>query len=127
MRWLLEGLALTLDSKTVLAAVNPDLDPDHAVLHLWDVSNGREVQAADLTGTKAESVRFAPDGRTLFTLSGETITLRSWPQAERCARSGFPERTEGLHGPGDDSCHLAGRIATGHDGAARELVAWHGY
>jgi WD40 repeat protein len=65
----LSDCAMTLDSKTVLAAVNPDLDPDHSVLHLWDVSNGREIQAADLTGTKAESVRFAPDERTLFTLS----------------------------------------------------------
>ncbi len=88
----LRDCALTLDSKTVLAAVNPDLDPDHAVLHLWDVSNGREVQAAGLTGTKAESVRFSPDGRTLFTLSGETITLRSWPQAQRLREMRFLPR-----------------------------------
>ncbi len=88
----LRDSALTPDSKTVLAAVNPDLDPDHAVLHLWDVSNGKDVQAAGLTGTKAESVRFAPDARTLFTLSGETITLRSWPQAERLREIKFRPR-----------------------------------
>ena len=37
-------------------------------------------------------MRFAPDGRTLFTLSGETITLRSWPQAERLREIEFPPR-----------------------------------
>ena len=38
-----------------------------------------------------------------------------------------PERTEGVHGPGDDPCYRARRRAIGHDGAACELVAWHGY
>ena len=88
----LRDCALTPDSKTVLATVNPDLDPDHAVLHLWDMSNSREAQAAGLTRTKAESVRIAPDGRTLFTLSGETITLRSWPQGERLREIKFLPR-----------------------------------
>jgi WD40 repeat protein len=113
----LRDCALTPDSKTVLAGVNPDLDPDHAVLHLWDLNNGEEAQTARLTGTKAESVRFAPDGRTLFTLSGETITLRSWPQGDQLREIKFPPKEP------RGFTTLGTILAISPDGA---LLAWNG-
>ena len=124
----LRDCALTLDSKMVLAAVNPDLDPDHAVLHLWDVSDGREVQTAELTGQRRNRCGLHPMGGRCSRFPGKPSHLRSWPQSQRLREIKFPpERTQGVHVSGDDACHLAGRRASGHIGAARELVAWHGH
>ncbi len=36
-------------------------------------------------------MRFAPDGRTLLTLSGDTVTIRSWPEGKRLREITLPK------------------------------------
>ena len=92
----LSDCALAPDQKSLLAGVyrEEDDDPDRATLHLWNVTNGKEVRATGLTGVRAESVRFALDGRTLVTLSGDTMTIRNWPRGERLHEIRLPQRKE---------------------------------
>ena len=40
-----------------------------------DPVSGEEARGTRLAGVAAESVRFAPDGRSLVTLHGETVTV----------------------------------------------------
>jgi WD40 repeat protein len=87
----LKDCALAPNWKTLLAGVNREEDPDRAAVHLWNVTNGEEVRAAGLTGARAESLRFAPDGRTLVTLAGDTMTIRNWPQGERLREITLPQ------------------------------------
>jgi WD40 repeat protein len=73
---------LTPDGKTLLALVNREEDPDDAVLRVWEVATGEEARSAGLTGTKAQSLRLAPDGRSVVTLSSEHVSTWSWPDGK---------------------------------------------
>jgi WD40 repeat protein len=75
--------SLTPDGKTLLALVNRAEDPDEAALRVWNVATGVEAHATGLTGTRAQSLRLAPDGRSVVTLSSEQVSTWSWPEGKR--------------------------------------------
>jgi WD40 repeat protein len=98
---------LSPDRSSVLASVNHEEDPERSTLHVWNLADGREIRIAGLTGAWGKSVLFAPDGRTMFSVSGGKVAVRKWPQGERSREITLP--TSGLPTQGTI-------LALSHDG-----------
>jgi WD40 repeat protein len=74
MAWSLYGRAFTPDSRT-LATNCPDPQHGQTVISLWDTANGKLRRRFAVPEGTAESIQFAPDGRTLLTQGGSVIRL----------------------------------------------------
>jgi RNA polymerase sigma factor (sigma-70 family) len=87
---LVNELAVSPDSRTVLASVVPggrEVSASHpyygvrGCLRTWDLATGRETTPADLPdGLRFGALAFTPDGRRLVTASGPRVTVLDWPQ-----------------------------------------------
>jgi WD40 repeat protein len=76
----LKDCAFAPDSKSVLAAVLHDADPDHAVLQLWNAIDGKELLGSVVAGSRASVVRFTADGTRLVSLADGFVGIRDWPR-----------------------------------------------
>ncbi len=117
---------LSPDAKTVVAGVHLADGPGDGPLRVWSVTDGQEGRPAPgMAGAAARSVRLAADARTLFTLHGDKLAVRSWPSGELQREITLPQpRSKGFS-------VLGGILATSSDGklvvtTAMHVSLWHG-
>jgi len=89
----LRNCALAPDSKTVLAVVKREIGPVSRALRVWNTGDGQKTRMPGLTGTPTDWLQFAPNGRSLVTVSGDRVFVRSWPQGALLCGIALP------HGP----------------------------
>ena len=106
---LLLTCAVSPDRKWILGVINVEAEPEAAVLHVWNLTDEPEGNARRLAETKAESLRFSPDGRTLLTVSNDVVTVWSWPKCEELRKFTIPRKPFGWA--------IANLLASSADGA----------
>ena len=89
------AIASPSERKWILGVINVEVEPEAAALHVWNLTDEPEKNALKVRGIKAESLRFSPNGRTLFTVSEDVVTVWSWPECEELRKFTIPRKPFG--------------------------------